>query len=245
MNLCIIPARGGSKRVPRKNIRPFAGKPLIAYSIAAAHRSKLFTRVVVSTEDDEIAQVARDHGAEVPFMRPASLADDHTTTIALMKHMARWALDEHPSCERLCCLYATAPCVRVSDLSLGLDRLVASAAAHYLYSITEHTFPVQRSLRLSPDEFVAPWMPEHIWSRSQDLEPLYHDAAQFYWGRATSWAKQEPFFGPSSLGFLLPRHRVVDIDTEADWQRAELQFQLLQRLEPSDAGGLNPPPRTT
>jgi len=230
MAVCIIPARGGSKRIPRKNIRSFIDRPLIAYSIEAARNSGVFDRVILSTDDLEIAEVARRYGAEVPFMRPAELADDHANTFDLMAHAADWVRAQHRDCEYLCCLYATAPFVRARDLKAGLDKLMSSPEANYAYSITEHGFPVQRSVRLLTGDHVQPWMPENMLKRSQDLESLYHDAGQFYWGKVDAFAEKTDFFGPTSLGVVLPRYRVVDIDTEADWTMAEVQYRTLQKM---------------
>lgn len=231
MNVCIIPARGGSKRIPRKNIKTFVDRPLIAYSIGAARESGLFSQVIVSTDDQEIADVAREQGADVPFIRPAELADDHANTFDLMAHAARWVQSNTEGCEYLCCLYATAPFTRSQYLKAGLDQLMANRKANYAYSITEHAFPVQRSVRLLDQGYVIPWMPENMLKRSQDLEPLYHDAGQFYWGRIEAFANKTEFFGQTSLGVHLPRYRVVDIDTEADWTMAEVQFRTLAQMD--------------
>ncbi|MDX1474412.1 MAG: pseudaminic acid cytidylyltransferase [Reinekea sp.] len=227
MTVCIIPARGGSKRIPRKNIKPFHGKALIGYSIENALASGLFNRVVVSTDDAEIAQVAIDFGAEVPFIRPAELADDHANTFDLLQHAARWIQKNDVSSEVMCCLYATAPFVEVADLQQGYDLLSQHQEADYVYSITEFPFPIQRSVRQN-NGFVTPCFPENMLKRSQDLEPIFHDAGQFYWGRVEAFAQKTNFFGDRSMAVVLPRYRVVDIDTPEDWEVAEIQFQVLQ-----------------
>lgn len=230
MNICIIPARGGSKRIPRKNVRQFVDRPLIAYSIEAAQKSGLFQRVIVSTEDKDIADVACQYGADVPFIRPSELAGDYSSTFDVMAHATQWVREHHRGCRFICCLYATAPFVHERYLRLGLERLRSDPNANYAYSITEYGFPAQRSVRFSADGYVVPWLPENMAKRSQDLESLYHDAGQFYWGRITAFAEQTNFFGEASVGVVLPRYRVVDIDTEEDWTMAEVQFQVLQQM---------------
>ncbi|MDN5873136.1 MAG: pseudaminic acid cytidylyltransferase [Sinobacteraceae bacterium] len=230
MSVAVIPARGGSKRIPRKNIKPFQGRPMIGWSIAAALQSGCFERVVVSTDDDEIAQVAKSAGAEVPFRRPASLADDHTGTQAVMAHaieaLGLGADDE------VCCLYATAPFVRAEDLQRGL-KLLRDTGADYAFSVTSYAFPIQRAIKITPAGRVAMFQPEHFNTRSQDLEEAWHDAGQFYWGKAAAWLKAQPIFSEASVPVMLPRHRVQDIDTPEDWQRAEWLFRALQQDESS------------
>ncbi|WP_333830338.1 pseudaminic acid cytidylyltransferase [Pararhodobacter sp.] len=223
MSVCVIPARGGSKRIPRKNIAAFHGRPMIGWSIAAALASGVFARVVVSTDDDEIAGIARAEGAEVPFLRPEALADDHTATAPVIAHAAQalGLTDNTP----VCCLYATAPMVRADDLRSGHARLM-EAGVDFVMAITSFPFPIQRALRHDPATGrVAFMQPEHRNTRSQDLEEAWHDAGQFYWARAGHWAEGAPF-GPGSVGLALPRHRVQDIDTPEDWARAEALFAL-------------------
>jgi len=223
--LGVIPARGGSKRIPRKNVRPFHGKPMIAWSIEAAFAAGCFDAVIVSTDDDEIAAIARQYGADVPFMRPASLAGDHTGTVAVIAHAAKAWEDLVTQPDLVCCLYATAPFVRPDDLRRGHD-LIGSRKADYAFSATDYAFPIQRALRLTEDGGVAMLHPEYMATRSQDLEPAYHDAGQFYWGRVESWREGRPIFGPRSVPVILPRHRVQDIDTEEDWMIAERLFSV-------------------
>lgn len=223
--LAVIPARGGSKRIPRKNIKPFHGRPMIAWSIDAALASGCFAAVIVSTEDDEIAAVAESLGAAVPFRRPAALADDHTGTAEVIADAAaRWAEGRAPP-DLVCCLYATAPFVTPDDLRRGRD-LIAARGADYAFSVTDFPYPIQRALRLMPDGGVAMMHPEHETTRSQDLEPAWHDAGQFYWGRFAAWQGLRPIFGPASVAVPLPRHRVQDIDTPEDWDIAERLFAL-------------------
>jgi len=230
MNLAVIPARGGSKRIPRKNIRVFAGRPIIAHSIAAALESNLFDRVIVSTDDAEIASIAVQHGAEAPFTRPMSLADDYTGTNAVVKHALAWMAQHGISVDYACCIYATAPFVRASDLNEGYVRLRASGKS-FAFSVTSFPFPIQRAIRITAAGTVEPMFPQHATSRSQDLEAAYHDAGQFYWGTAAAFLKEVPLYSAASVPVLLPRHRVQDIDTLEDWDRAEVLYRALQ-LQP-------------
>jgi pseudaminic acid cytidylyltransferase len=227
MKLCVIPARGGSKRIPRKNIRDFCGRPIIAWSIAAAKACGLFDRIMVSTEDEEIAMVARTWGADVPFLRPRELADDHVSTNAVVKHAIAWHREQSVVVDYACCLYATAPLVRPEDLRIAFERLMASSKA-FVFSVARFSFPIQRALRMSQTGEVEAFYPEYRMTRSQDLEPAYHDAGQFYWGRAEAFLKDLPVFAPHSLGYLLPGYRVQDIDTEEDWVRAEWLFRAME-----------------
>jgi len=228
MNVAIIPARGGSKRIPRKNLRDFCGEPIIVYSIRTALESGLFEQVVVSTDDDEIADFAVQCGAQVPFMRPAELANDHASTLAVMQHAAQACRAMGWAAQRLCCLYATAPFTQVADLRAGLALLdvpTSSGPVQYAFSATSFAFPVQRAIRLDNADAVEPVWPENMSKRSQDLESLYHDAGQFYWGRTEAFESLLPLFATHSRAVLLPRHRVQDIDDEGDWTRAEWLYR--------------------
>ena len=227
MRLAVIPARGGSKRIPRKNIKPFCGKPIMAWSIEAAMRSGCFDRIVVSTDDDKIAGVARDAGAEVPFMRPAALADDHTATIPVVRHAVQWQATTGTPAELVCCIYATAPFVRPEDLQRGLETL-QRLNADFVFSVAKYSPPIQRAIRIDAQGRVAMLYPENFNVRSQDLEEAYHDAGQFYWGTARAWSKSTELFGSRSAAVVLPAHRVQDIDTSDDWRRAELMFDALR-----------------
>ena len=225
MAVCVIPARGGSKRIPRKNIRTFHGTPMIGWSIAAARACHLFDRIVVSTDDAEISEIALTLGAEVPFSRPDNLANDHTGTVPVVTHAVE-ALDLD-SDVAVCCLYATAPFVQATDLREGLRLLQAGAS--YAMAVTRFDYPIQRALRRSEDGAVSMINPAQMQVRSQDFEPAWHDAGQFYWGMAATWASQIPVFGGQARGVELPSSRVVDIDTPEDWDRAEALFQVLNR----------------
>lgn len=226
MRIAVIPARGGSKRIPRKNIRPFWGKPMIGWSIEAALESGCFDKVIVSTDDTEIADVARDFGADIPFMRPANLSDDHATTVPVIAHATAWCQAQGYAPTEVCCLYATAPFVQASDLQKGLAQL-QSSGAQYVFSATDFGFPIERAMYVLDNGRVAMLHPEHAATRSQDLQETYHDAGQFYWGRAQAWMDQIPLMGVDAEIIQLPRYRVQDIDTPDDWRRAELLFQAL------------------
>lgn len=228
MKLAVIPARGGSKRIPRKNVKDFFGQPMIAWSIAAARDSGCFDRIVVSTDDTEIAAVARAHGAETPFVRPPELADDHTPTIPVIAHAIQWYLDQGAAVDAACCIYATAPFVRAEDLRAGLAALTAEDCA-YVFSATSFPFPIQRAIRINAQGRAEMFNPEHFATRSQDLEEAFHDAGQFYWGRPEAWLQGLPIFSPQSIPLRLPRSRVQDIDTLEDWARAEQLFALKRR----------------
>ncbi|MBB5022061.1 pseudaminic acid cytidylyltransferase [Desulfurispira natronophila] len=230
MNIAIIPARGGSKRIPRKNIRTFHGKPIIGWSIELALASKLFEQVIVSTDCPDIAAVAREFGAEVPFMRPAELSDDHTGTAPVVAHAIQWLADQGQPCTHACCIYATAPFLRQQYLQEGLRALQQDSTKHFAFSVTSFAFPIFRALKIENRQLGMLW-PEHAQTRSQDLPEAYHDAGQFYWGIAQAWQEQLPLFASHSAPVILPRHLVQDIDTLEDWQRAELMFEVQQRLE--------------
>ena len=226
MKLAVIPARGGSKRIPRKNIKLFCGKPMIAWSIEAAISSGCFDHVIVSTDDAEIADIARQYGASVPFLRPAALADDYTGTTAVIQQAINWCAENGIDAQQVCCLYATAPFVCADDLRRGLAILSASGA-NYAFSTTSYAFPIQRALRVDRQGRVSMFSPEFFTSRSQDLEEAFHDAGQFYWGKASAWLGGGVMFSPDSVAVQLQRHRVQDIDTPEDWTRAEWLFKAI------------------
>lgn len=230
MKIAIIPARGGSKRIPRKNIKHFAGLPIIAHSIKAAQESGLFDRVIVSTDDDEIAETALEFGAEIPFLRPTNLSDDFATTGAVISHAIEELQKASKQVDLACCIYATAPFIRVRDLLEGYQLLITNNA-NFTFSATSFPFPIQRAIKLDENNRVEMFQPEHLLTRSQDLEESYHDAGQFYWGKASAFLENKPVFSPASCAVLLPRERVQDIDTPEDWQRAELMYKLLKSYE--------------
>lgn len=227
MKIAVIPARGGSKRIPRKNIKPFCGKPMIAWSIEAAHNSECFDEVVVSTDDNEIASVAEKYGANTPFVRPKELSDDYVGTADVTKHAIEWYIDKGRDIEYVCCLYATAPFVQANDISAALATL-RREKADFVLSVTTFPFPIQRAIKLNEHKRLSMFSPEYQSSRSQDLEEAWHDAGQFYWGQTEAWLNEQPLFSESSVGFPLPRHQVQDIDTPEDWTRAEWLFKAMQ-----------------
>ena len=228
MKICLIPARGGSKRIPRKNIREFRGRPMIAWSILAAQESACFDRIIVSTDDEEIADVARSFGAEVPFLRPACLADDQATTQDVISHALDWFQQQRMICEALCCLYATAPFVRPTDLQSAEKNLRNASVGTVVFAATSFAFPIQRAVRIDSEGYSSMFQPDQYATRSQDLEEAFHDAGQFYWATPQTWGTVVNLF-EGARPILLPRWRVQDIDTEEDWCRAELMHQLLEQ----------------
>lgn len=228
MNLAVIPARGGSKRIPRKNIKPFCGKPMIAHSILAALDSGLFDRIIVSTDDVEIAETALQWGAEVPFMRPASLSDDHTGTMEVMAHAVDWIHANDPAYDYTCCIYATAPFIRLQDLKMG-HALVTDGQSQYAFSVTTFPSPIFRALKISDSDTIEMFWPEHRFTRSQDLPEAYHDVGQFYWGTTQAFRESLPLFSRHAKPVIIPRYLAQDIDTPEDWDQAEIMYQLIHQ----------------
>ena len=226
-NLCVIPARGGSKRIPRKNIREFAGKPIIAWSIDAAQQSGCFERIIISTDDSEIAEVGQKFGAEVPFLRPKELSDDFTGTMPVVAHALKEMETSDGPFDAVCCIYATAPFIRTQDLIIGQNRVANGWS--FAFPVAEFSAPIFRSFRKLPNGGVEMFFPEHFKTRSQDQEPAYHDAGQFYWGSADAWKSRSALFGQESVAIEIPRRLAQDIDTEEDWHIAEAMFELFQR----------------
>jgi pseudaminic acid cytidylyltransferase len=233
MKIAVIPARGGSKRIPRKNILSFCGKPIIAWSIRAAKSSGLFDRVIVSTDDAEIADVARLWGAETPFVRPPELSDDYVETAAVISHATKWALEQNLKLEAVCCIYATAPLIRAEDLRVGLNAL-RSGNWDFAFSVTEFAAPIFRALKESTNGGIEMFFPDYLATRSQDLPVAFHDAGQFYWGRPRAWTEGKKIFQQNSVPVKLPRWRVQDIDNWDDWLRAELLFNQLENIKDGD-----------
>ena len=225
--VAIIPARGGSKRIARKNLKPFHGEPIIRHSIRTALDSGLFERVIVSTDDDEIAGLARALGAEVPFMRPAQLADDHASTAAVLVHALGAVQEQGFHAELACCIYATAPLLQARYLREGFELLRSHPGHSFAFSVCGFGFPVQRALGLTEGGALTALYPQYRQTRSQDLPAAFQDAGQFYWGRAEAWLRGEVIFSECSLPVILPRHLVQDIDTEEDWRRAEFLYAAL------------------
>jgi len=227
MNIAIIPARGGSKRIPGKNWRMFCGKPMITWAIDCALNSQMFDKVIVSTDDEHIAQVACDAGAETPFVRPALLADDFTPTVPVIAHAVEACEAIGWSIEYACCIYPCVPFLQTSDLVEAFS-LLKESNAHFAYPVTEYAHPIQRAMRRLSTGQMQLFQPEHELTRTQDLEKSYHDAGQFYWGTASAWKSQLKMH-TAGVGMAVPNWRVVDIDNLDDWKRAELLYELLKR----------------
>lgn len=222
--VAIIPARGGSKRIPRKNVRLFAGRPMIEHSIATAREADLFARIVVSTDDSEIADVAIRAGAEVPALRPAHLSDDHATTSDVLVHALT---DLAPGATHACCIYATAPLLRAEYVREGHARLLETGASS-VFSIASFSYPILRALREGEDGVLSMVWPEHRSTRSNDLPEAFHDAGQFYWVHVASFLAHRQLFAPDARGVRIPRKYVQDIDTVEDWETAEALHRALR-----------------
>ena len=227
--VAIIPARGGSKRIPKKNIKLFHGKPLIAYSIEVALKSKLFDKVIVSTDDEEIAKIARSYGADVPFIRPKELSDDFTGTGAVVNHAIEFLKAQGEKIDFICTIYATAPFLQEKYLVEGFVKLKNSNARN-AFSCTSMPFPIQRTFKITNDERCEMFWKENFYKRSQDLEEAYQDAGQFYWTNLNI-KSNEIIFGKNSIPIILPRFLVQDIDTLEDWQRAEIMYEVIQKAK--------------
>lgn len=226
MSICVIPARGGSKRIPRKNIKLFHNKPMIAWSIEAAIKSDIFKKIIVSTDDPEIAEIAIANGAEVPFMRPSNISDDYTNTTDVIAHACNWAKDEGLSIETVCCLYATAPFVRASDLKKAYEVL-NSGDWQYVFSTGEYSSPIFRSFKKENEGGVKMFFPEHFETRSQDLPQALFDAGMFYMATSNAWIENLRIFDSHSYPIIIPSYRIQDIDTPQDWERAEILAKVL------------------
>jgi pseudaminic acid cytidylyltransferase len=224
VRIAVIPARGGSKRIPRKNIKPFAGLPMIAHALRAARAAEIFDRILVSSEDAEILAVGAQYGGE-PLRRPAELADDYVATIPVVRHAVAWAEAQGWALEGVCCIYAAAPFVRADDLRRGWETL-QNQRMDYAFAATTFAYPVFRGL-VREGRGVRMIFPEHFPTRSQDLPEAIHDAGQFYWGTPAAWKEQDRLFTERAAPIMLPRHRVQDIDTAEDWRRAELIWRML------------------
>jgi len=225
MNIAVIPARGGSKRIPGKNIKHFCGRPMIAWVIETAKNSNLFAHIIVSTDDEEIARIAIEWGAEVPFMRPPDLADDFTATVPVIAHASKACIDYGWEVDYVCCIYPCAPLLQVSDL-LAAHELLKDRDVDFVYPITEYAHPIQRALRRLDNGKVEFITPRNALARTQDLEKTYHDAGQFYWGKTSAWLEHK-MMHTDGLGMPIPHWKVVDIDTTDDWKRAEILFKTL------------------
>lgn len=226
MNIAVIPARGGSKRIPRKNIKEFCGKPMIAYAIEAAQKSQCFEHIIVSTDDDEIADVAKKYGAEVPFMRPKELADDYTPTVPVIASAIKSCEIFNWKIEYLCCIYPGVPLIQDSDIVTAL-MLLKNSDSNYCFPVAEYPSAIQRALKRNQNGNMMPFYPEFELTRTQDLELAFYDAGQFYWGRKDAWLTNSKLHS-GGLGMPISAWRVIDIDTQEDWQRAEIMFNVMK-----------------
>ena len=225
--VAVIPARGGSKRIPHKNIKPFCGRPMIAYSIEAAKNAGIFNRIVVSTDSKKIAAIAKEFGAEVPFMRPAELADDYIGTDAVTFHALKQLMEDGEKIDYICCIYATAPFVKAEYIIKGYN-ILRDKNATSCFSVTTYPFPIFRSLKINNQNRLEMFWPEYRGTRSQDLPEAYHDAGQFYWADVKKYLKEKQFYSKDTVPVILPRYLVQDIDTPEDWETAEKMYSVLQ-----------------
>ena len=230
MKLRVIPARGGSKRIPRKNIKKFCGQSIIIYSIKTAMKSGCFDHIVVSTDDIKIANIAKSFGASVPFLRPKKLANDYVGVIPVVKHAIEWFNSQMQSPSEVCCVYPTAPFLKPISIRKGYNQMKRTGA-DYCFTATSFDYPIQRAIQISVDNRVKMLNPKYIKTRSQDLKKVYHDAGQFYWGKAKSWITEKPLFSKNATAYILPRYLVQDIDTLEDWTRAELMYLTLKKIK--------------
>ncbi len=226
MNVAIIPARSGSKRIAHKNIKPFLGKPIIAYSIEAAARSGLFEHIVVSTDSEAIASVARKYGSQTPFLRPPELSDDHTPTAPVIVHALNRLAEEGVTADYVCCIYATAPFVRPEFLNEGYE-IITREKVSSVFSVTSFPFPIFRALKINQSGGLEMYWPEHELTRSNDLPEAFHDAGQFYWVERASFLQEERLYSKDSRPVVIPRKWVQDIDTPEDWATAESMYRAL------------------
>ena len=229
-SLAIIPARGGSKRIPRKNIKNFLGKPIIAYSIEAALESGLFNEVMVSTDDEEIAEIAHLYGASVPFLRTDKNADDFSTTVDVIVEVLEKYKDENKIFLNACCIYPTAPFVSSSRLKEGFEKLI-DEKRNCVFPFVAFSYPIWRGLRKMNDGNVSMVWPKFLNIRSQDLEEVYHDAGQWYWLNVQAFHKEKKIFTENVTSILLNPMEVQDIDNLSDWNLAELKYEYLQKLK--------------
>ncbi len=225
-NLCIIPARGGSKRIPRKNIKPFMGKPIMAYSIEAAKASGLFDEVMVSTDDEEFAEVARQYGANVPFLRSEATSNDFAGTEDVILEVLNEYQKRGFEYDNVCCLYSTAPFVTAERLKEGFALLGEKADASF--TIVQYSYPVQRSLKKTEEGYVKMNFPQYYDARTQDLEPIYHDAGQFYFLKTQTFRDEFTLWCKRTAPLILSELEVQDLDTLTDWQLAEMKYKLVR-----------------
>lgn len=223
-SIAIITARGGSKRIPRKNVKLFCGKPIITYSIEAALQSGLFEEVMVSTEDEEIARIAREAGAQVPFMRSSESAGDYASTDDVLLEVLAAYKERGREFDSFCCLYPTAPFVTSEKLKMAMGLL---EKADSVMPVVPFSFPPQRCMVLSEDGELRMKWPEHARTRSQDLEPYYHDCGQFYCCKTAPFLEYKTTDLPHMVPMIMSELEVQDIDNPDDWEIAELKYQKM------------------
>tara|TARA_Y100000590_G_scaffold468773_1_gene653037 strand:- start:743 stop:1438 length:696 start_codon:yes stop_codon:yes gene_type:complete len=228
MKIAIIPARGGSKRIPKKNIKFFCGKPIIGQTINILKKSKIFDKIIVSTDNKKIASIAKKYKAEVPFIRPSRLAKDKTGTPEVIVHAISWLQKKGYKLKEVCCIYPTAPLIQIKDLKDSLKSL-QTGRWQYVFSATTFEHSIFRSFKKNKNKKLKIIFPKKINKRSQDLTEAYHDAGQFYWSLAKTWTNKQNIFACNSKILLLPRWRVQDIDVMDDWKKAEIIFHLLKK----------------
>lgn len=225
-NLCIIPARGGSKRIPRKNIKPFMCKPIMAYSIETALKSGLFDEVMVSTDDEEFARVAKQYGASVPFLRSEKTSNDFAGTEDVILEVINEYMNQGKVFDNICCLYSTAPFVTAERLKEGFALIGEHADASF--TLVQYSYPVQRSLKKNADGLVEMNFPQYYDARTQDLEPIYHDAGQFYFIKTQAFRDEFTLWCKRTAPLILSELEVQDLDTLTDWQLAEMKYKLVR-----------------
>ncbi len=228
MNIAIIPARGGSKRIPKKNIKNFCGKPVIGYVISTAINSKLFDAVIVSTDDEEIKLKALELGAEVPFMRPKDISDDITPTVPVVAHAIRECISKNFVFSNVCCIYPASPLIQIRDIR-SVYNLLLENPTNYCLPIAEYPSSIQRSFKINQNQRLEPFFPRNELNRTQDLEKAYYDCGQFYWGHKNTWLNSK-YLHSNGIGFVIPSWRVVDIDNHDDWERAEFIFKYMKNI---------------
>ncbi len=228
MNVAIIPARGGSKRIPNKNVKPFAGRPIIAYPIEIAKESGVFDKIIVSTDSEKIALTAKEYGAETPFMRPEELSDDSTPTAPVLLHALEWLGMNGMPAKYACCIYSTAPFVRTEYIKKGFEVITGKKVSS-VFSVTTFPFPIFRALKIVESGHLNMFWPENEMTRSNDLPEAYHDAGQFYWLDSKAFLKTQKIYTKDALPVILPRYLVQDIDTLKDWETAEVLYEVCKK----------------
>lgn len=225
MNLLIIPARGGSKRIPRKNIKDFQGKPIIEWAINESRKLKNFDRFIVSTDDDEIAKISKNAGFEIPFLRPKNLSGDYTSTRDVIIHAIKFFKSNNIHFKNICCLYPTSPLLEAGDITKALEKLNKSKKDIYIFSAIKYSHPIQRSFFIGRNGFSKMVFPDSSNKRTQDLEPAFHDAGQFYLASVKTWLNKDNIF-ENGVPYILPKNRAIDIDNIEDWELAESMYEL-------------------